>query len=82
VCRKSYIDPRVVDRYNDGLTIRDDLHRLGADAVFGELATQGPIEESVLRLLEDPGADRRRTARGTRRRTRTAPAGPPAVDAA
>jgi DNA topoisomerase IB len=59
VCRSSYIDPRVIDRYNDGLTIHDELHRLGADARFGELATQGAVEEAVLRLLQEPEAGRR-----------------------
>jgi DNA topoisomerase IB len=59
VCRASYIDPRVIDRYNDGITISDDLHRLGADATFGQLATQGPIEAAVLRLLREPEAGRR-----------------------
>jgi DNA topoisomerase IB len=59
VCRASYIDPRVIDRYNDGLTIHDELHRLGADARFGELATQGAIERAVLRLLQQPEAGRR-----------------------
>jgi DNA topoisomerase I len=66
VCRASYIDPRVIDRYNDGITITDDLHRLGAEARFGELATQGPVEAAVLRLLEEPEAvarPGRRTAR-------------------
>lgn len=62
VCRASYIDPRVVDRYNDGLTIHDELHRLGADARFGELATQGAIEDAVLRLLQEPEAGRRERA--------------------
>src|SRR3954462_781990 len=50
VCRASYIDPRVVHRYLDGVTIRDELHRLGADGGFGELSTRGPIEAAVLRL--------------------------------
>ena len=59
VCRASYIDPRVIDRYNDGLTIHDELHRLGAEARFGELATQGAIEDAVLRLLQEPEAGRR-----------------------
>ena len=59
VCRASYIDPRVIDRFTDGLTIQDDLHRLGADAQFGELATQGAIEDAVLRLLREPEAGRR-----------------------
>jgi DNA topoisomerase IB len=62
VCRASYIDPRVIDSYLDGVTIYDDLHRLGADAAFGELATQGPIEDAVLRLLQEPQAGRRRRA--------------------
>jgi len=56
VCRASYIDPRVIDRYNDDITIHDELHRLGADARFGELATQGPIENAVLKLLREPEA--------------------------
>jgi DNA topoisomerase I len=60
----SSIDPRVIDLYNDGVTIRDDLDRLGADAQFGELATQGPIEEAVLRMLREPEAERRRRAGG------------------
>ena len=66
VCRSSYIDPRVIDRYNDGLTIHDELHRLGADARFGELATQGAIEEAVLRLLQEPQAGRRSRATAKR----------------
>ena len=59
VCRASYIDPRVIDRYTDAITIQADLHRLGADTEFGELATQGPIEDAVLRLLREPQAPRR-----------------------
>jgi len=65
VCRASYIDPRVVDLYNDGVTVRDDLDRLGAGAQFGELATQGAIEEAVLRLLREPDATRRGRGRST-----------------
>jgi DNA topoisomerase IB len=51
VCRNSYIDPRVVDHYNDGRTIRGVLDKLGADSDDGELATKGPVEEAVLRML-------------------------------
>jgi DNA topoisomerase I len=51
VCRASYIDPRVFDRYRDGLTIGGALHELG-DVEYGEPATQGAIEEAVLDLLE------------------------------
>jgi DNA topoisomerase IB len=59
VCRASYIDPRVIDLYNDGITIRDDLGKLGEAATFGELATRGAIEEAVLQLLRAPAAGRR-----------------------
>lgn len=62
VCRSSYIDPRVIDAYNDGFTIRADLDRIGTDSAEGELATQGPIETAVLNLLRDPEASRRRHA--------------------
>src|SRR5687767_3463383 len=53
VCRASYIDPRVVDRYRAGVTVADALHRLGQDVEFGRLSTQGAIEEAVLDLLDD-----------------------------
>jgi DNA topoisomerase I len=52
VCRASYIDPRVFDRYRDGITIGGALDRLG-DVDFGEPATQGAVEEAVLDLLEE-----------------------------
>ena len=51
VCRASYIDPRVFDRYRDGLTIGGALEELGGGE-YGEPATQGAIEEAVLDLLE------------------------------
>jgi DNA topoisomerase IB len=63
VCRASYIDPRVIDHYNDGVTIRADLDALGEGATFGELATRGAIEDAVLRLLKEPEATRRRLAK-------------------
>jgi len=65
VCRSSYIDPRVIDLYNDGVTIRGDLDQLGVEAEFGELATQGAIEEAVLRMLREPDAARRRAGKRT-----------------
>jgi DNA topoisomerase I len=51
VCRASYIDPRVFDRFRDGLTIG------GALTEIGEVSSSGPplrgaIEEAVLDLLE------------------------------
>ncbi len=62
VCRASYIDPRVIDLYHDGITITEDLHRLGAEAHFGELATRGGVESAVLSMLRDPQSARRRRA--------------------
>lgn len=58
VCRASYIDPRVIDLYNDNVTIRAALGELGADASFGELSTQGAIEQAVYRLLREPSRNR------------------------
>ncbi|WP_309144312.1 DNA topoisomerase IB [Streptomyces sp. BR123] len=51
VCRASYIDPRVVELYEDGQTIAPALGALGKDAVFGRPATQGVVEGAVLDLL-------------------------------
>jgi DNA topoisomerase IB len=51
VARGSYIDPRVIERYQDGITIARALGGLGAASQFGELATQGRAETAVLRIL-------------------------------
>jgi len=59
VCRASYIDPRVIDLYNDGVTIHAVLGELGADMAFGELSTRGAIEQAVYRLLREPRRGRR-----------------------
>ena len=58
VCRASYVDPRVVDRYRAGQTIAPALEEAmvtaPADpALAGTLLTQGAIEEAVLDLLEE-----------------------------
>jgi DNA topoisomerase IB len=53
VCRASYIDPRIIDLYDAGITIGDDLDELGAEASYGEPAFQGALEAAVLRLLRD-----------------------------
>jgi len=53
VCRASYIDPRVFDRYRSGLTIAGVLDQLGQAGEAGEPAHQGPIEEAVLDLIEE-----------------------------
>jgi DNA topoisomerase IB len=51
VCRSSYIDPRVIDLYDQGVTVHSDLQLLGAEASYGQPATQGRVEAAVLRLL-------------------------------
>ena len=56
VARASYIDPRVIELYEEGTTIAAALGRLGQQSEFGELATQGAAEAAVLRLLSS-GAD-------------------------
>jgi DNA topoisomerase-1 len=58
VCRASYIDPRVFDRYDAGLTIADTLETLsGAD--LADPIGQTRIERAVLDLIadEEPPSD-------------------------
>ena len=50
VCRASYIDPRVFDRFDGGLTIGGVLPELAADAE-GWPAVQRSVEEAVLDLI-------------------------------
>jgi DNA topoisomerase I len=61
VARASYIDPRLFDRYQDGITIAGVLPRL-ADAQEGGTAIQGEVEQAVVELLtgeegQAPGGD-------------------------
>ena len=51
VCRASYIDPRVFELYERGVTVADELPHLGATVRPGELATIGPLEIAVARML-------------------------------
>jgi DNA topoisomerase IB len=53
VCRASYVDPRVVDRYLAGVTIKHVLAAIGEDTEPGVLGTQGPVEYAVLDLLSE-----------------------------
>jgi DNA topoisomerase I len=52
VCRRSYIDPRLIDRYLDGEAVNVRMDRLGADAQPGWPATHGRVETEIIRLLE------------------------------
>ncbi|MCX5403079.1 DNA topoisomerase IB [Streptomyces sp. NBC_00335] len=53
VCRASYINPRVVELFENGVTIRPALDALGASAAEGDLATHGAVEDAVRRLLAE-----------------------------
>jgi DNA topoisomerase IB len=53
VCRKSYIDPRVIDRYDAGVTIAGVLDELGAVEALDEPSLQGAVEDAVLDLIEE-----------------------------
>jgi DNA topoisomerase I len=50
VARASYIDPRVFDRYRDGVTIAGALSLVAAED--DAPAIQGPVEEAVLDLID------------------------------
>jgi DNA topoisomerase IB len=52
VARSSYIDPRVFDRFNAGVTIAGVLDRLGEADPMRRPVLQGAVEEAVLDLLE------------------------------
>ncbi len=51
VARASYIDPRVIELYENGHTIASALGDLGRDCDFGDLATRGRAENAVVKLL-------------------------------
>ncbi len=52
VCRASYIDPRVIDAFDGGLTIRPALERVAAKVEPGELPIHQPeLERAVLDLI-------------------------------
>jgi DNA topoisomerase IB len=55
VARASYIDPRVIELYQDGRTIAGALGELGRDSDFGDLATKGRAEKALLNLLKATG---------------------------
>jgi DNA topoisomerase-1 len=53
VCRKSYVDPRVVDRYRAGVTVAEALSQAENDSDAARCAIHGAIEAAVLELLDD-----------------------------
>jgi DNA topoisomerase IB len=58
VCRASYIDPRVIDRYQAAVTIAPALERLPEGPELANPRTRGRIEAAVLELLADAPAVR------------------------
>jgi DNA topoisomerase-1 len=54
VCRASYVDPRVIDRYLAGTTIAAAIERLpSGDPDLADVRIRGRVEVAVLELLED-----------------------------
>ena len=51
VCRASYIDPRIFDKFDSGNLLRTSLRRVIADTGPDEFADRGKIEKAVMRLL-------------------------------
>ncbi len=51
VARASYIDPRVITHYEEGITIASSLADLGKGQEFGDVATKGHAERAVLKML-------------------------------
>jgi DNA topoisomerase I len=50
VCRASYVDPRVIDRFQAGVTIASAIGRVGPD--LGKPRIRARLEGAVLELLE------------------------------
>jgi DNA topoisomerase-1 len=57
VCRASYIDPRVLDRYRSGWTIRGVLEEIGGEPELEDPRKRARIEAAVIDLLEDRRTD-------------------------
>ena len=62
VARASYVDPRVIDLFEDGITIEPELTMIGEDEGTGP-ATHGTVEDAVRRLLHRPPEARHRARR-------------------
>jgi DNA topoisomerase IB len=55
VARASFIDPRVIELYESGITIAPALRDLGRNSEFRDLATRGAAERAVVRMLTTHG---------------------------
>jgi DNA topoisomerase IB len=52
VCRASYIDPRVFDRFDGGMTVTCALVEAGRDGAKADVKTQNAIDRAVVALLD------------------------------
>lgn len=55
VCRSAYVDPAVIEAFEQGVTVRPTLERLGAGEVFVDEADRERVERAVLDLLDEAG---------------------------
>jgi DNA topoisomerase-1 len=56
VCRASYIDPRILDRFEEGETIAPELRSLGDSPDLTDGAVRARIESAVASLITDDSA--------------------------
>jgi DNA topoisomerase-1 len=52
VCRSSYVDPRVIDRFHEGRTIAALIEGLASGPDLADDRTRRRIERAVLELLD------------------------------
>jgi DNA topoisomerase I len=57
VCRKSYIDPKIIDRFEDGETIAPVLGRLGSPPDMNVQRIRASIESAVIELISEEPSD-------------------------
>ncbi len=63
VCRASYVDPRVIDRYHAGVTIAHTIEDLPADGPdMANARVRRRVEAAVLELLSDADSPQRKAA--------------------
>lgn len=55
VARSSYVDPRVIDRFDSGWTIGACLADVGGREAFDEISRRGPLDAAVRDLIHDEG---------------------------
>jgi len=70
VARASYVDPRVIDLFEDGITISPGLRVVREDISLGDGATHGRVEQAVLDLLQTAPISLQRARRSRSGRVR------------